>query len=82
MRGGRESDCKLREREKEIEKERDWSWVSHGRQDWSSDGRLHVAQSRWDDLDDGISTVRLGLGHDLAHFLSLSVWVSVNPKIN
>ena len=40
--GGRESDRKLREREKEIEKERDWSWVGHGRRDWSSDGKLHA----------------------------------------
>ena len=65
----------MREREREIEKERDRSWVSHGRRDWSSDGRLHVAQSRRDDLDDVISTVRLGLGRDLAHSLSLSMGV-------
>ena len=49
--------------------------MSHGRRDWSSDGRLHVAQSRRDDLDDVISTVRLGLGRDLAHSLSLSMGV-------
>ena len=45
-RGGRESDRKLRGREKEIEKERDWSWMGHGRRDRSSDGKLHAARSR------------------------------------
>ena len=49
----------MREREREIEKERDRSWVGHGQRDRSSGGRLHAARSRQDDLSGAISQLDL-----------------------
>ena len=79
--GGRESDCKLREREREIEKESDRSWVMGDETGQAVVGFMQC------DLAGTISPARLGLGCDLAHslyslfLLFLSLWVFVSPKI-
>ena len=39
-------------------RKRDRSWAGHGRRDWSSDGKLHAARFRRDNLDSAISTMR------------------------
>ena len=90
--GGRESDRKLREREREINKERDRSWVMRPvKRQQASCGTISTGRSRH-----AILPTCLGLGQWsdslfvlLAHslyslfllFLSLSLWVSVSPEI-
>ena len=79
--GGRESDCKLMEREREIEKESDRSWVMGDETGQAVVGFMQC------DLAGTISPTRLGLGRNLAHslyslfLLFLSLWVFVSPKI-